>query len=653
MNDGLLPKPLRLLLPWLVFAAIFFLRIIRINDPDVFLHIRSGWWILQNRAIPATDPFALFSLGQPWVNHQWLAQVSISLLSAPAIGGLITLSLARAALLTVSFALLHRAALNRGASQRIALLCLVFGSMPGWMFSEPRPYIFTYLGLAWISWAWSAWKSRGSRAIFFLPAIMLPWANSHGGATSGMLFFGALVTGEWAMWIWARFRQPHPPPSPLLKISGVLLATILCSFISPHGWRILLFPFQVVGKDILEARIFEWNAPTFEFDFLAYWAYLAIFLTVCVIRVRSLSLSDAIASAGFIYMSLTARRHIPLMIYVTLPVLASQLTHIRLRHHWLKPLAAAGMLVFSLGWAQQMISRNFIPLGLGMNQWAQPRRAVDFLLASPLKPNLFHDYNWGGYLIHRLSDPWKAFIDGRVDIYGPQGMAQYTRIMGDEPQWQPAFKKYEINTVMLDYQTISRLPGLARQLWDSPEWAVVYFDELCFIVARRSSIPSTSLEQMEYRVVNPAWSTAELSRHAPSGPTRQQAYEELQRALRENAANLRAMDFLSNLLGEDGQLEEAEAICRKMIEIQPRVVHARHRLARILDNQDRLDEAEEQYRRFLKSVPNHAGAILRLGTIEERRGDNRKALKYYRRALELDPSDAAAREGIERVSARR
>ncbi|MCX7015782.1 MAG: hypothetical protein NTW86_25055, partial [Candidatus Sumerlaeota bacterium] len=180
----------------LVFAALFASRIMQIVDHDVFLHARSGWWMIEQRTFPRTDPFSLLAGGERWVNHQWLAQILIALGSAKAIGGFATLGLIRAALATLSYFLIFLAMRERSAGVWPALIALITGALAAWRYSEPRPYIITYVMMAWIAWAWAAWKARRSRAIYWTPALMIVWANCHGGFTAGLAFLGALAAGQ-------------------------------------------------------------------------------------------------------------------------------------------------------------------------------------------------------------------------------------------------------------------------------------------------------------------------------------------------------------------------------------------------------------------------------------------------------------------------
>jgi hypothetical protein len=47
-----------------------------INDPDPYLHIAVGRWIIAHGAVPHHDPFSNSMPNAPWVPHEWLAEVA-------------------------------------------------------------------------------------------------------------------------------------------------------------------------------------------------------------------------------------------------------------------------------------------------------------------------------------------------------------------------------------------------------------------------------------------------------------------------------------------------------------------------------------------------------------------------------------------------
>ncbi len=50
-----------------------------LNDSDTLWQIRAGEWILDHRAIPATDPFSFTAGDRRWFSHEWLAETLMAL----------------------------------------------------------------------------------------------------------------------------------------------------------------------------------------------------------------------------------------------------------------------------------------------------------------------------------------------------------------------------------------------------------------------------------------------------------------------------------------------------------------------------------------------------------------------------------------------
>src|SRR5919197_5027188 len=50
-----------------------------LNDPDTYLHIAAGRWMLAHWALPIRDPFSHSLAGASWIPHEWLAEVILAL----------------------------------------------------------------------------------------------------------------------------------------------------------------------------------------------------------------------------------------------------------------------------------------------------------------------------------------------------------------------------------------------------------------------------------------------------------------------------------------------------------------------------------------------------------------------------------------------
>ncbi|MGD9253999.1 MAG: hypothetical protein PVG92_08710, partial [Holophagae bacterium] len=50
-----------------------------VANTSIGWHLASGNWILSNRAFLYADPFSFTSGGAPWIDHEWLFQVTVSI----------------------------------------------------------------------------------------------------------------------------------------------------------------------------------------------------------------------------------------------------------------------------------------------------------------------------------------------------------------------------------------------------------------------------------------------------------------------------------------------------------------------------------------------------------------------------------------------
>src|ERR1035438_54303 len=129
-----------------------------IYDTDFWWHLKTGQFIVQNRALPVPDPFAFTTAGAGEaypgeaiaryfnLTHEWLAQVLLySVWRAAGFGGVV---LFRAALLAGLCSLVGLIAWRRcgGFYRSLAAACATAGMAI--RFALDRPYLITFLLLA-------------------------------------------------------------------------------------------------------------------------------------------------------------------------------------------------------------------------------------------------------------------------------------------------------------------------------------------------------------------------------------------------------------------------------------------------------------------------------------------------------------------------
>src|SRR5271154_7211927 len=63
------------LLALFTIPALLFIHNFYATDPDFGWHLRAGQWIVQNHAVPRTDPFSVYGRDRPWVDYSWLFDI--------------------------------------------------------------------------------------------------------------------------------------------------------------------------------------------------------------------------------------------------------------------------------------------------------------------------------------------------------------------------------------------------------------------------------------------------------------------------------------------------------------------------------------------------------------------------------------------------
>ncbi len=110
-----------------------------------------------------------------------------------------------------------------------------------------------------------------------------------------------------------------------------------------------------------------------------------------------------------------------------------------------------------------------------------------------------------------------------------------------------------------------------------------------------------------------------------------------------------AYDNLGWLRAQSGQIDDAIALYRKALEIDPRWFGARYNLANILLQQGQVEQAISEYSEALKVRPDDFRTHTNLGVALLQAGKVDEAIVEYKEALRLKPNDPLAKENLARL----
>jgi hypothetical protein len=444
------------------------------EDPDFYWHIKTGEYLLSSWPLPGGDVFTYTHSGSPWVLSEWLSQVVLFLVFAAT--GYFGMAVLVAALCAFCGWLIYlgcrRQMDNPVHAIIVALVCSLFFAT-----AAPRPHLFSFAFFAATLFVLLEFKYfRRDRLLALLPAILLLWANTHGGFFIGLVLIFLFMGSEWARY---GFKSEGAlEAARLRKLSLWSAAALAATLVNPNFVRLWWYPIEAIVLSGDAQTINEWQSPSFHVPLTqGFLALVLLFFAVQAWARRRPDLTEVVVPLVFIASAFVSVRNMPLAAMALAPFLAMNLGRVSWpagtargdgegaagRGEALSP-GVASRMPLAGGQEQAM---NWLLLGaaglaLALSHPAQrskqeaavatymPVGAADFLAANHVSGNMFNSYQYGGYLMFRLYPAQKVFIYGRTDIYQDGFVQIHDAIQQGRPNWKTLFDRYDIDYVVCE-----------------------------------------------------------------------------------------------------------------------------------------------------------------------------------------------------------
>lgn len=486
-----------------------------LNDPDLWWHLRTGEYIIENWEVPADDPFA-YTTPRPLsgdnklgLRAQWLGQVIFYFFYS--IGDLLGVGVLRSILVVLPMAALYiwlvRKKLNPFLSLAIVGLPMLFLSIElFYSFERPQGISF-FLALATIMLL-ERLKERSAQegldsSFFLLPAVMALWSNIHAGFIVGnviiMIYFG--VGALSAAYHFIRKRN-----GPRAAFFIVCAAAVAATMLNPNGYK-LFIPYLHGLSSMFFQKVSQLASPTEEGGWvesvvleykplmyfyrelgytwlLYYWVfsatlYAAMFLKYILRRKFDLAellvVSFAVLFANFYARGLMFSLTI-LPFYFGKTVVELKLPQLRFKAAL--SAAVAALLVITMmftNYAYKLMPSSFRP-GV-TSEWVTPwypTRLVEFLKATKIPGPMYNFYTWGGFLIWSLYPDYQVFIDGRAidDMVNRTADSILKAYHG----WNSELDAYNINFIVVPvvFRESGHIIPIAVELTRGDAWKLVF-----------------------------------------------------------------------------------------------------------------------------------------------------------------------------------
>ena len=462
--------------PWLLGLAALFRALASpaalLNDPDTYLHIAAGRWMLAHHALPTADPWSHTMPGASWLSAEWLGEMTLAAAWSAAGWGAVVVLTAASFALTVA---LLAAFLLRRLPPPAAVVATLAAAMLVLPHLLARPHVLAMPCLVLCCGAlFAARDDERGPPWLVLPAVAL-WANLHGSFMFGLALAGFLAAEA--------VLRPAPGRSRLTEArrwGGFVAASLAAALLNPHGIWALIQPLRLIAMPALQSGFLEWApANLASFPALEIWLLGAVALGF-VLRPR-LPWTRLVLLLGLFHLALSHVRHADLLGLVAPLAVAGGLGPALAA---LLPAAGSPLLraAAALARPSRLPSRAVIvalallaslpilrhpPLRAG--DAVTPAAALAAAQRLDLTGPVFNSEAYGGYLIF---SGVPVFIDGRIEMYGNDFLAAYIAAeQGDTTTLSGLLDRYHIEWTLLRagspaVAALDRLPGWRRAYAD-------------------------------------------------------------------------------------------------------------------------------------------------------------------------------------------
>lgn len=412
-----------------------------VGDSDLFWHLVVGRDVLRG-LIGTPDGLSWTVAGQPTSSDQWLGQALWALAYAEGqwrgVVALRALAIALVVAAVVYAALRERPTRPFGA----VLAALPAIALSRFVWTE-RPELFGFVCFALLIVLLRAARSGSDRALYWIPPLILVWANLHGSFALGV-GLTVLVAIEGAIAQRSRWRIYA------VAAIGSVIATLLTpanigSWTAP-GFHLLHPPRQIQ----------EWSVPDVTTLPGAIFAVVLFSTLLVALFARVPAPREAVVLLPVLFVSLIATRQMPLFAIAAAPYLAAYgadaLAHIAsIVGVQLPTLSAAPRPPGRRADAIALVIAGVLLASAARIGVSSPELSGYPTAALPSLrpgPGLLNQYDWGGYLIW-AAPATPVFVDGRLIPYLNGVLDDYTTVLGVHPGWRDVIARRGIRQILV------------------------------------------------------------------------------------------------------------------------------------------------------------------------------------------------------------
>jgi hypothetical protein len=495
-------------------------------EPDLWWQLRTGEWMLENGSFPHADPFSYTYAGTPWQNIKWGFEVIIALFTRSMGTEMLMLVQVLCSIGIVYFLLRLAKSLAPEAPSQLAYLITGLSFIVLEYRITGRPETITHLFFLMLLTILLEFRKTPSKTIWWIPLMMMAWANLHEAFGIGLVLLGVFMVSAWVEAL-KMHTQTRQQAQQLSIMFGLSLVTIC---LNPNFFQILLKPFEIAGQvyeNKYTSEFTTYNQPMF-------WtkeAWITLGMLVFIVLATGIRffkgkqtnqwerlnvlipLPLVVLTLMLVYLACNGHRNIIFTTLVLVPLLIAGLQWLFQKIN-LRNIVVSGITIvlFVLLYAGIVSNRYYSLIeskyryGLEVPAYATPVGAANYLEQHQLiRQAVFSDYLTSSYLLWRLQPTFKTFIDLRdLDVFPAAHFDRFMKILSDPSMFEQADSQYHFGSVVL--LRAPQMQTLHQYLYNHPTYRLSYLDGVCCVYVKDSSLSKTeSFDPLQF---SPASGTA-------------------------------------------------------------------------------------------------------------------------------------------------
>ncbi len=479
-----------------------------LTDADIFWHLASGREMLRTHSFLHVDPFSFTPRDPVWINIHWLFQVLVYGLFKW--GGYGAILCAKCCGMGIGAFFLCRISKQKGDAFITGLL-LVASLFVIRYEIDARPIVITLACIALFMFCLTRFRStRFVRYLVVLPFVMVIWVNCQGLYVLGIAILGFYMLEDLGKNIVSKKGISNSVPL-ILALLGVLAAC----WINPNGLDGVLYAHRIFAridpslKNIFSENVSE-NMPllklwgTDPFRVMVVLVFAGAYGVMGFFARKKSGWAEHAIVISFFILALMASRNTALFFWVAAPSSAVACGSLVRNNSSVRQgvVTWSGVWVVVIGTVLVLflvlhfMMLSMLPKGRCVAPFRFPEKAIEYMKIHDYSGNVFNTDRYGGYLLWQMYPPVKDFIDGRFILRSPAFFAEYLNILDSPQVFEAVAKKFSLGAVLIQTAYFPRYLPLARNVYHSKEWKLVYTDgaSCLFYKVSSSNVQAIQLE---------------------------------------------------------------------------------------------------------------------------------------------------------------